>query len=371
MRYGIIDPFVDGCLCRPRGFGEHKTHFDDACCPWGVVLVVFFPALLSVVCCANLASGQISDVPGWELIWNDEFDGTTLSTQNWEALDRRDSHNNEKQYYHPNQVTVAGGNLQITAIDTPRQGKAYQSGLITSNDLFGPGRFEARVDLPTSQGMWPAFWLNANDVSWPLGGEIDILENRGSQQNLVSSAYHWQTDPGPCCDQHQYVFGVYFPSGPVDFHAGFHTYAAEWDERSISYYVDGNLYFTVTETPSRPIIETPKNIIVNLAVGGDFGGDPDGSTVWPQTMMVDYVRVWQRQTVVEGDFDLNGVVNGADFLLWQRDPNVGDLADWELNYGIGALATTAAVVGAVPEPSAMLLMVFGGCLVVVRRRARA
>ena len=263
-------------------------------------LVGFLPALLGVVCWANLAAGQIPDVPGWELIWNDEFDGTSLNTQNWTALDRKDSFNNEKQYYHPNQVTVAGGNLQLTAIDVPRQGKDYQSGLITSNDLFGPGRFEARVDLPTSQGMWPAFWLNANHIPWPQGGEIDILENRGSQPNLVSSAYHWQTDPGPCCGQHQYVFDEYTATEggqPVDFHAGFHTYAAEWDETSISYYVDDNLYFTVTETPNRPIFETPKNIIVNLAVGGNFGGDPDGSTVWPQTMMVDYVRVWQREDI--------------------------------------------------------------------------
>jgi beta-glucanase (GH16 family) len=258
-------------------------------------------AIWWVVFYVNLAAGQIPDVPGWELIWNDEFDGTTLNTQNWEALNRRDSYNNEKQYYHPNQVAVADGNLRLTAINVPRNGKAYQSGLITSRDLFGPGRFEARVDLPTSQGMWPAFWLTSH-VQWPLGGEVDIVENRGSQPYLTSSAYHWQTDPGPCCDQHQYVFGEYIASEggePVDFHAGFHTYAAEWDETIIRYYVDGNLYFTVTENAARPIVETPKNIIVNLAVGGYFGGDPDGSTVWPQTMVVDYVRVWQRQTVPE------------------------------------------------------------------------
>ena len=261
-------------------------------------LVGFLPALLGMVCCANLASGQIPDLPGWDLVWNDEFNEGSLDTNNWVALDRKDSFNNEKQYYHPNQVTVAGGNLQLTAIDTPRQGKAYQSGLITSQDLFGPGRFEARVDLPTSQGMWPAFWLNSNHVPWPQGGEIDILENRGSQPNLVSSAYHWQTNPGPCCDQHQFVYNEYTAteSGqPVDFHAGFHTYAAEWDETTVRYYIDGNHHFTVTETSDRPVFETAKNIIVNLAVGGDFGGDPDGSTVWPQTMMVDYVRYWQRE----------------------------------------------------------------------------
>ena len=253
--------------------------------------------LLLVACCVDPAPGQALDLPGWDLVFNDEFDGTSLNTTNWTALDRRNSFNNEKQYYHPNQVTVSGGNLQLTAIDVPRQGKAYQSGLITSNNLFGPGRFEARIDLPTSQGMWPAFWLNANHVPWPQGGEIDILENRGSQPNLVSSAYHWQTNPGPCCDDHRFVYDEYTATEngqPVDFHAGFHTYAAEWDETTIRYYVDGNLHYTVTEAPNRPIFETAKNIIVNLAVGGDFGGDPDGTTVWPQTMLVDYVRYWQR-----------------------------------------------------------------------------
>jgi beta-glucanase (GH16 family) len=257
--------------------------------------------LLFLLCCAKVSAGEIPSVPGWQLIWNDEFDGTALNSQHWVALNRRDSYNNEKQYYHPNQVVLADGNLQLTAINVPRGGKAYQSGLITSRDLFGPGRFEARIDLPTSQGMWPAFWLNANHVSWPLGGEIDILENRGSQPNVTSSAYHWQKDLGPCCGQARYVSAAYTASEggePVDFHAGFHTYTAEWDETIIRYYVDGNLYFTVTETAARTVFETPKNIIVNLAVGGNFGGDPDSSTVWPQTMVVDYVRVWQRQTAV-------------------------------------------------------------------------
>ena len=258
-------------------------------------LTVILSALLGVACLTDSSSGQVPDVPGWDLAWNDEFDGTSLNTSNWTALDRRDSFNNELQYYHPDQVAVSGGNLELTAIDVPRQGKAYQSGLVTSNDLFGPGRFEARIDLPTTQGMWPAFWLNANHVPWPQGGEIDILENRGSQPHLTSSAYHWQTNPGPCCGDHQFVYDEYTATEggqPVNFHNSFHTYTAEWDETSIKYYVDGNLHFTVNEGPDRPIFETPKNIILNLAVGGFFGGNPDGTTDFPQTMLVDYVRYW-------------------------------------------------------------------------------
>ncbi len=295
------------------------------------------------VCLAQTASAQVPNLPGWDLVFNDEFNGTSLNTTNWTALNRKDSFNNEKQFYHPDQVTIAGGNLVITATDVPRQGKAYQSGLITSNNLFGPGRFEARIDLPTSQGMWPAFWLNPNQVPWPQGGEIDILENRGSQPNLVSSAYHWQTNPGPCCDQHQFVFDEYTATvagQPVNFHAGFHTYAVEWDETTLRFFVDDNLYHTVTETANRPIFETQKNIILNVAVGGDFGGDPNASTVFPQTMLVDYVRYWQRSTVqaIQGDIDGDGFVGIADLNIvlgdWNASSDAGvQLADFS-NFGL-------------------------------------
>ncbi|QDT69592.1 Glucan endo-1,3-beta-glucosidase A1 precursor [Planctomycetes bacterium MalM25] len=272
-----------------------------------------------------MASAQVPHLPGWDLSWNDEFDGNSLDTQKWEALDRRDSFNDEKQYYHPDQVAVADGALQITAIDTPREGKAYQSGLVTSRDLFGVGRFEARIDLPTSQGMWPAFWLNSNHVPWPQGGEIDILENRGSQPTLVSSAYHWQTNPGPCCDDHRYTFHEHTATEggqPVDFHAGYHTYAAEWDETTIRYYVDDVLHLTVEERPNRPIFETTKNLILNVAVGGFFGGDPDATTVWPQTMLVDYVRVWQQST--DPDYGVNLLINPG------FDDNGGSLDGWDV-----------------------------------------
>lgn len=323
------------------------------CFPTGIPLAAL-ALFLVLSCTAPRAAAQVPDVPGWDLFWHDEFDGTTLDTQKWTALDRRDSFNNEKQYYRPEQVRVANGNLEITAIDQPLANKAYRSGLITSNDLFGPGRFEARVDLPTSQGMWPAFWLNANHVPWPQGGEIDILENRGSQPNLVSSAYHWQTDPGPCCNDHRFVFDEYTATEngqPVDFHSGFHTYTAEWDETTVRYYVDGNLYHTVTETPDRPIFETAKNIIVNLAVGGSFGGDPDSSTIWPQTMLVDYVRVWHPSgEPVDPNIGAN-LLNNPGF-----DDNGGTLDGWE---SFGNVIPNVSASDALSVDGAHALKVFG------------
>ncbi|MEX0613033.1 MAG: glycoside hydrolase family 16 protein [Pirellulales bacterium] len=336
------------------------------------------------------AAAQIPDVPGWQLFWHDEFEGTSLNTTNWTALDREDSFNNEKQYYRPEQVTVANGNLQLTATNQPLANKLYRSGLVTSKALYGPGRFEARIDLPTTQGMWPAFWLNANHVPWPQGGEIDIMENRGSQPTLTSSAFHWQKDPGPCCNNWHYVFDEYTATSggnPVDFTTGFHKYAAEWDTTQIRFYVDGNLHFTVNKTSamSTANFTTAKNIILNLAVGGNFGGDPNASTVFPQTMLVDYVRVWQRQTGLSGDYNDDGHVDAADYVVWRQtrgQVGIGLPADgsgngsvgpedynvWTASLGSSLLPAAAATVGYhVPEPTTALPMAVGLMLVYAQR----
>jgi beta-glucanase (GH16 family) len=336
-----------------------------------LVAAAFFTAFVGAD--SRTQAQEVPALAGWDLVWHDEFSGNSLNTTNWTALDRRDSFNNEKQYYHPNQVVVADGNLQLTAINTPRAGKAYQSGLITSKDLYGPGRFEARIDLPTSQGMWPAFWLNANNVPWPQGGEIDILENRGSQPNLVSSAYHWQKDPGPCCDDHRFEFHEHtaeVDGEPVNYHEGFHTYAVEWDEETLRFYVDDVLHYTLTETPNRPIFETPKNIILNLAVGGDFGGDPNSSTVWPQTMHVDYVRYWRPATqAMSGDFNLDGLVDAADYTLWRNnvgrtgtrlaaDANRDQVVDHlDYNVWVATYGHETSTGAAVPEPHSVTMSI--------------
>jgi beta-glucanase (GH16 family) len=344
-----------------------------------------------VVCAgiADRAAAQIPDVPGWQLFWHDEFDGNSLDTAEWTAADRQNQNNNEKQYYRPEQVAVANGNLVITATNQPLGNKQYRSGLITSKDLFGVGRFEARIDLPTTQGMWPAFWMNPNQVQWPLGGEIDIMENRGSQPTLTSSAFHWQKNAGPCCDQHQYVFEEYTATSggqPVNFHNSFHTYAAEWDKsptnvNQIRFYVDGNLHFTVTQNSSMSDANftTAKNIILNLAVGGDFGGDPNPSTVFPQTMLVDYVRVWHRPTGLAGDYNSDGQVDAADYVVWRQSENqsgIGLPADGSGNGSVGPedyavwaqrFATSAATAASIPEPPVGVPIAFGLLFIYTQR----
>lgn len=291
---------------------------------WIGTLVVIF----TVAAANGRIAAQVPDLPGWQLQWHDEFDGSSVDAEAWDVLTRQNSFNNEKQYYVPQQASVADGKLRITATNQPLANKSYRSARLESRQAFAPGRFEARIDLPTTQGMWPAFWLLPNGVQWPTAGEIDILENRGSQPLVVSSAYHWQTNPNvPCCSQHQFVFEEYSTStggNPVNFHDGFHVYAVEWEATQLRFYVDGTLHYTVNETANRPIFETPMNIILNLAVGGDFGGDPNGTTVFPQFMDVDYVRVWQRPAGIPGDFNSDGRVDSADYVVWRKNLGTKD-----------------------------------------------
>lgn len=354
----------------------------------GEVLVGLLGTFAAMTFYSVPAAGQIPDVPGWELFWHDEFDGTSLNNANWTALNRENSYNNELQYYRPEQVTVANGNLQITATNQPLSTKLYRSGLITSRAIYGPGRFEARMDLPTSRGMWPAFWLNANQVSWPQGGEIDIMENQGHRPTRVASAYHWQDSAGV----HQQVSQSRNYSGnPADnYHSSFHTYAVEWDETQLRFFVDGVLYHTHTETASTPIVETAKNIIINVAVGGDYVGRPDGTTVFPQTMLVDYVRVWHRQKGLQGDYDGDGSVSASDYTVW-RDTfgragiglaadgsgngsvDLSDYAVWKSNFGSeGGSAALESDSRALPEPGFLWIAGGGaaGCETVIRRMRR-
>jgi len=347
------------------------------------------PAVLLSWALQPIALAQEIDLPGWDLVWRDEFDSPSLDTNKWEALTLNNTYPGDVHYYLPEHASVVDGKLRITATDEPIEDKLYRSARLESWQAFGPGRFEARIDLPTGQGMAPAFWLYPNDpaIPWPTGGEIDIMENLGSDSSFTISAYHWQTEPGPCCEGLESVFDVYVPTvegEPVNFHEGFHIFAAEWDDDEIRYYVDGVLHFTVTETESRPIFETPKNIILNLAVGGNFAGNPDETTVFPQTMDVDYVRVWTRaSSETPGDYNGNGKIDAADYTVWRdaltagateltNDPTPGtvdesDFLYWRDHFGetLGASGTAAT---SVPAPTTALLFGLGALGVAALRR---
>jgi beta-glucanase (GH16 family) len=252
-------------------------------------------ALFSLLACATTVSAEPA---GWALNWQDDFDGTAINATRWERLTRRDSYNNEKQYYLANQATVGNGNLRITATNQPFDGKAYRSGLVRTWQEQTYGRWEIRASLPTGQGMWPAIWLLPRNVSWPMGGEIDIMENRGSAPTVVGSAYHY----GPSVAGHQWVaqdFAYNVNNAPVSFHNAMHTYAVEWDPSRIRYFVDGIPHFTFYQGTA-PISSSPMSLILNLAVGGDYGGDPNGTTSFPQHFDIDYVSVYNRNNATRG-----------------------------------------------------------------------
>ena len=253
------------------------------------VLALASAAAVSAI--ASLAHGQATP-NGWTPEWSDEFNGANIDTNRWNVLTRRDSYNNEQQYYTPSAVAVTGGQLEITADNKPLDGKLYTSGLIRTKVQQQFGRWEVRASLPATQGMWPAIWLLAPDsVPWPTGGEIDIMENRGSAPTIVGSAYHY----GASVAAHQYVskdFSYKDNGSPVSFQGSMHTYGVEWDQARIRYLIDNVPSFTVYRTV--PVSTTPMDMIINLAVGGDFGGNANGSTVFTQKLAVDYVHSFSR-----------------------------------------------------------------------------
>lgn len=273
---------------------------------------------------SSLASSALAQPAGWTLGWQDDFDGTAINASRWERLTRRDSFNNEKQYYLASQATVSNGNLRLTATNQPLDGKQYRSGLVRTWQEQTYGRWEVRASLPTGQGMWPAIWLLPRNVGWPMGGEIDIMENRGSTPTIVGSAYHY----GPSVAGHQWVdqaFGYSVNGNPVSFHNSMHTYAVEWDASRIRYFVDGVPHFTFYPKTA-PISSTPMSLILNLAVGGDYGGDPNASTTFPQHFDIDYVKVYNRNAATRALENTSFETTAGDLLTdWDEYSNGGNV----------------------------------------------
>ena len=205
--------------------------------------------------------------------------------------------NNELQYYtdRTENVTVNNGYLIITARQESFEGSGFTSARLLTKGIFEQqyGRFEARMRLPYGKGMWPAFWMLGADIDtnpWPGCGEIDIMENGGSSPTIVSGAVH-----GPGYNGGLAILKEYdFENDRVD--TGFHVYGVEWGPEYINFYVDDVLYNQLTpeDVTGRWVFDQgPFFMLINLAVGGNFDGPPNDETVFPQTMLVDYVRVYK------------------------------------------------------------------------------
>ena len=205
--------------------------------------------------------------------------------------------NNELQYYtdRTENVTVQNGYLIITAKKESYKGSGYTSARLLTKNKFDQayGRFEARMRLPWGQGIWPAFWMLGADIDsnpWPGAGEIDIMEYRGQQPTIVLGSVHCPGYSGGNAITKSYELKN------DRFDTGFHVFGIEWGPEYINYYVDNVLYNQITpaDVPGEWVFNKPFFILMNLAVGGSFVGSPNSETVFPQTMLVDYVRVYKK-----------------------------------------------------------------------------
>jgi beta-glucanase (GH16 family) len=272
----------------------------------------------------------------WRLIWSDEFDGEVLNPDNWTYdLGGNGWGNNEWQDYtdRPENVRVAEGFLVIEAREEKSGGRSYTSGRIKTQGLhdFKYGRFEARMKLPRGQGLWSAFWLlgsNLSTVPWPGNGEIDIMENIGQIENQILGTLH---GPG--------YFGGGSVRGPFNlpetesFAEDFHVFAVEWEPAEIRWFVDEDNYLTLTpaDVPGDWVYDHPFFIILNVAVGGNHPKYPDETTVFPQQMLVDYVRVYEStEPLVEVN---NGEVYVGDLRMEVEETDTG----WRANAWVTAL----------------------------------
>ncbi|MET3549636.1 beta-glucanase (GH16 family) [Paenibacillus favisporus] len=287
----------------------------------GIIIVSLLIALFPVK--------QVSAAPNWKLVWSDEFDGTALNRSNWTPEIGTGSGgwgNNELQYYtdRSQNLQVTGGNLVITARKESYGGMNYTSARIKTQNLksFTYGKIEARIKLPSGQGLWPAFWMlgsNISTVGWPYSGETDIME-RVNNNPYVNGTVHW--DAGGHAEYGRV-------SGNLDF-SQYHVYSVEWDSKYIRWFVDGqqfNEFYIENGTGNTEEFQRPFFLLLNLAVGGNWPGAPNDSTPFPAQMLVDYVRVYQDNG------QSSAISNGVYTLASKASGKVMDVVDVSMASG--------------------------------------
>lgn len=271
-----------------------------------ILINILLLTALSLVCWT--CSDDDSDIVdrNYQLVWEDDFDGPAGSSPDaakWTydigiGPGNDGWGNQELQYYtdRPENAALDGsGNLAITARSESYSGRSFTSARLNTKGIFTQayGRFEARIRMPWGPGIWPAFWMlgaNIDEAPWPRCGEIDIMEYRGQQPNLVHGSLHGPGYSGGAAITKS--FGFTNDRFDVDFH----VFAVEWGEDYIDYYVDDNLYQRIRseDLPGDWVYDQPFFIILNVAVGGNYVGFPTPQTPFPQTMLVDYVRVYKE-----------------------------------------------------------------------------
>jgi beta-glucanase (GH16 family) len=264
------------------------------------------------MCAASRSSepkkqGGDANAKGLTLVWSDEFngpDGSAPDPAKWTAVTNDSGYGNrELEFYtpRPENVHQQNGSLVITArredfTGIDGQSRSYTSARLESRGRFDLkyGRIEARIKIPKGQGIWPAFWMlgtNFEQVGWPACGEIDIMENVGFEPSKVHSSLH-----GPGYSGGSPLTGAYTLPDQARFSDGYHVFAMEWEPRIIRFYVDGALFETQS-ADSVPAghwaFDHSFYLVLNVAVGGYWPGNPDATTEFPQSMLVDWLRVYK------------------------------------------------------------------------------
>lgn len=286
---------------------------------------VFFPYMLFSQCL--------------ELVWSDEFDYTGLPDPNkWTFETGGNWYNNELQYYRDgtNNAEVIDGKLVITAKEEPYGGNDYTSARMITFQNGGTwkyGKVEARIRLPYGQGIWPAFWMlgkNFQTVPWPACGEIDIMEMIGGGDNdkTIHGTAHWEDYNG----NHAYTGGSKTLASGI-YADAFHIFAMEWNTNQIRWFMDGVQYYSLDiSSQDKSEFDAEFFIILNIAVGGDWPGNPDATTVFPQTMEVDYVRVYSSDDYLK-IVGPDEVYPAEQDLLFQLPYDPGSSYSWTLPAG--------------------------------------
>jgi beta-glucanase (GH16 family) len=248
----------------------------------------------------NTGYTSASDYPGMTLAWSDEFSGNTLNTADWTYETGGGGWGNNELEYYTNDIKnsfITGGFFVIEARKEVKSTYDYTSARVKTQNkkTFTYGRIDIRAKLPKGQGLWPALWMLGNNITqsgfgWPACGEIDIMELVGNDARKVYGTVHWGVAGG----SHYYIGGNYSLS-TGDFSGSFHVFSLQWDASKMIFLVDDVAYYTASKTDigTNYPFDKPFFFIMNVAVGGNWPGNPNSSTTFPQRMIVDYVRVFQ------------------------------------------------------------------------------
>ncbi len=268
----------------------------------------------------------------WTLVWADEFQGDALDTEKWSYMIGDGTEygipgwgNNEKQYYREQNVTVSNGKLHVTAKQEPFGGKPYTSGRIRSLEKgdWTYCRVKFLAKMPKGKGLWAAVWMLPSHTDyggWAQSGELDIMEYLGDETTIVHGTLHfggeWPNNQSK---------GTHFEIDGWGFDRDYHEFVMEWEEGEIRWYVDGEIYQTQGEgdwqssaAPFPAPFDKSFHLLINLAVGGNWPGDPDGTTQFPQEMTLEYIRVYEEggTGIPEEEYEGNN-----SFRLEQNHPN--------------------------------------------------